>query len=166
MCKPFAALQCRLDCDPGYVAQKTPIITCVKGRYQPQAPNTYVCAPAVALIVSSRGEVEVFSKNKNCSQKIVDSPHFGGQGHTVDLLDEQLILLGDNSQLGGKFDYKSIHHPRKGLLGMKFSKEVSPVGNSPLWHTSHVYGNQLLAIGGEFQSNARLSSTVWRGLNL
>ena len=96
----------------------------------------------------------------------MDSPFFGGQGHTVDLLDEQLILLGDNSQLGGKFEYKSIHQPRRGLLGMKFSKDVSPVGNSPLWHTSHVYGNQLLSIGGELQSHARLSSTVWRGLNL
>ena len=96
----------------------------------------------------------------------MDFPSFGGQGHSIDLLDEQLILLGGKSQLGGKFEYKSIHQPRKGLLGMKFSKEMSPVGNSPLWHTSHVYGNQLLAIGGEFESKARLSSTLWKGLNL
>ena len=33
----LSALQCRLDCNPGYVAHKTPIITCVKGQYQPQA---------------------------------------------------------------------------------------------------------------------------------
>ena len=33
----FSVLQCRLDCHPGYMAHKTPIITCVKGRYQPQA---------------------------------------------------------------------------------------------------------------------------------
>ena len=148
------------------MAEKTPIITCVKGRYQPQAPNTYVCAPAVALIFSSEGEVEVFSKNRKCNQKIVDFPRFGGQGHSIDLLDEQLILLGEKSRLGGKFGYKSIHQPRKGLLGMKFSEEISPVGNSPLWHTSQVYGNQLLAIGGEFESKVRLSSTLWKGLNL
>ena len=148
------------------MAEKTPIITCVKGRYQPQAPNTYVCAPAVALIFSSEGEVEVFSKNRKCNQKIVDFPRFGGQGHSIDLLDEQLILLGGKSRLGGKFEYKSIHQPRKGLLGMKFSEEISPVGNSPLWHTSQVYGNQLLAIGGEFESKVRLSSTLWKGLNL
>jgi len=95
----------------------------------------------------------------------VDFPAFGGQGFSIDLLDEQLLLLGDN-KLGGKFDYKSIHQPRKGLLGMKFSKEASPVGNSPLWHTSYAFGNQLLAIGGEFQSKARLSNSVWNGLNL
>ena len=29
----FPALQCRLECDPGYVAQKTPLITCVNGEY-------------------------------------------------------------------------------------------------------------------------------------
>ena len=58
------------------MAEKTPIITCVKGRYQPQAPNTYVCAPAVALIFSSEGEVEVFSKNRKCNQKI--TPCFNG----------------------------------------------------------------------------------------
>ena len=124
-----------------------------------------MCAPAVALIFSSGGEVEVFSKDKKCNQKIVDFPDFGGEGHSVDLLDEQLVLLGDN-QIGGKFEYKSIHQPRKGLLGMKYSIEGSPVGNSPLWHTSHSYGNQLLAIGGHFASKARLSSSLWKELNL
>ena len=95
----------------------------------------------------------------------MEFPSFGGQGRSIDLLDEQLILLGDN-KLGGKFEYKSIHQPRKGLLGMKFTKEVSPIGNSPLWHTSHAFGNQLLAVGGDFQSKARLSNAVWNGLNL
>ena len=32
----LSALQCRLDCNPGYVAHKTPIITCVRGKYQPK----------------------------------------------------------------------------------------------------------------------------------
>ena len=31
--KKIPALQCRLECDPGYVAQKTPLITCVNGEY-------------------------------------------------------------------------------------------------------------------------------------
>ena len=95
----------------------------------------------------------------------MDFPSFGGQGRSIDLLDEQLILLGDN-KIGGKFEYKSIQQPRKGLLGMKFSTQASPIGNSPLWHTSHAFGNQLLSIGGEFQSKAKLSNTVWNGLNL
>ena len=28
-----SALQCRLECEPGYVAQRTPLITCVNGEY-------------------------------------------------------------------------------------------------------------------------------------
>ena len=161
----LSALQCRLDCHAGYVAHKTPIITCVKGSYQPQAPNTFVCAPAVALLLSTSGEVEVFSKNEKCNQKILEFPSFGGQGRSLDLLDEQLILLGA-VKAGRSFEYKSIHQPRKGLLGMRFSQEVSSVGNNPFWHTSHSYGNQLLAIGGEFRSKAGLASGVWNGLNL
>ena len=131
----------------------------------PQAPNTFVCSPATALIFSATGEVEVFSKNKKCNQKIVDFTVFGGQGRTIDLLDEQLVLLGEN-KLGGTPQYKSIHQPRKGLLGMKYSIESIPLGNSPYYHTSHVYGNELVAIGGESETEARLSSTVWNGLNL
>ena len=30
----FSALQCRLECESGYVAQKTALITCVKGEYE------------------------------------------------------------------------------------------------------------------------------------
>ena len=29
----YPALQCRLECEPGYVAQRTPLITCVNGEY-------------------------------------------------------------------------------------------------------------------------------------
>ena len=29
----FLALQCRLECESGYVAQRTPLITCVNGEY-------------------------------------------------------------------------------------------------------------------------------------
>ena len=28
------ALQCRLECEPGYVAQRVPLITCVNGEYE------------------------------------------------------------------------------------------------------------------------------------
>ena len=30
---PFPALQCRLECESGYIAQRTPLITCVNGEY-------------------------------------------------------------------------------------------------------------------------------------
>ena len=126
----------------------------------------FVCAPAAALIVSSIGEVEVFSNDQKCNKKVLEFSTFGGEGRSIDLLDDQLVLLGD-STIGnyGAFAYKSIAHPRKGLLGMSFTTEVAPLGNSPRWHTSHAYGNLLLAIGGEFQSEAKLSSKVWTTFN-
>ena len=126
----------------------------------------FVCAPATALIVSSIGEVEVFSKDQKCNKKVLEFSTFGGEGRSIDLLDDQLVLLGD-STIGnyGAFAYKSVAHPRKGLLGMSFTTELAPVGNSPRWHTSHAYGNLLLAIGGEFQSEAKLSSKVWTTFN-
>ena len=103
-----------------------------------QAPSTFVCAPAVALIFSSTGEVEIFGKNKKCNQKIVEFPAFGGQGRTIDLLEDQLVLLHEN-KLDGRFQYQSIHQPRKGLLGMKFTIENSPLENSPYFHTNTVW---------------------------
>ena len=104
-----------------------------------------------------------------CNKKIVHFPPFGGEGRSIDLLDNHLVLLGDSSVGGhGQFEYKSIHQPMKGLQGMKFTKELSPLGNAPRWHTSHAFGNLLLALGGEFQTEAQFSSstTVWKGLSL
>ena len=57
----LSALQCRLDCHPGYVAHKTPIITCVNGQYQPQdrlwqlwqSQMTYVCHKDVKVVLGS-----------------------------------------------------------------------------------------------------------------
>ena len=92
----------------------------------------------------------------------MDFPSFEGQGHSIDLLDEQLILLGGKR----KFEYNSIHQPRKGLLGIKFSTEASLEGSIHHWHTSHVFGNQLLAIGGKSGSKDKLSNTAWKSLNL
>merc|ERR1719270_1230510 len=31
----YTALQCRLECEAGYISQKTPLITCVDGIYEP-----------------------------------------------------------------------------------------------------------------------------------
>ena len=77
-----------------------------------------MCAPAVAAIFSSKGEVEVFSKNKTCNQKILDEfPTFGGQGRSIDLLDEQLVLLGVN-KMKGKFKSRKFEYKKTDLLNV------------------------------------------------
>ena len=96
----------------------------------------------------------------------MEFPAFGGQGRTIDLLEDQLVLLDEN-KLDGRFQYQSIHQPRKGLLGMKFTIENSPLENSPYFHTNRFHGNKLLAIaGGELETKGQHSNTVWNGVNL
>ena len=38
--KLISAIQCRLECEPGFVAQHTPLITCVNGQY---AKGVIIC---------------------------------------------------------------------------------------------------------------------------
>ena len=46
----YPALQCRLECEPGYVAQRTPIITCVNGEYEPFNPSAFgVCIGELSI---------------------------------------------------------------------------------------------------------------------
>ena len=138
----------------------------------PSAPGKFVCDPAMAAIFSPQGEIEIFSNDAKCNQIILDSSPFRGEGRSIDLLDEELLILGDNSAgENGKFEYKEIHKPRKGLLGMRFSAKVldqSDFGqgfNSPRWHTSYVFGNEFLALGGEFETGAQLLRGQWTSLS-
>ena len=162
----FAALECRLDCHPGYVSQWTPIVTCVDGRFEPRTPSTYCCQPAAALLSFGDGSMEIYSSQSNqCSQKILKYDGFAVAGHTVDLLDNELILIGDKT-LGGKFKYISIHSPRENLLAAKYSLETSNVKGSPYRHTSFRQGNKLTVLGGDQSSKARLNANVWTKINL
>ena len=90
---------------------------------------------------------------------------FAVTGHTVDLLDSELILIGDKS-LGGKFKYLSIHSPREDILAIKYSLETSTVKGSPHTHTSFRQGNKLTVLGGDQSSKARLNTNVWTKINL
>ena len=47
----FLALQCRLECEPGYVAQRTPLITCVNGEY---AKGCHYLQKLISQILSIR----------------------------------------------------------------------------------------------------------------
>ena len=162
----FAALECRLDCHPGYVSQWTPIVTCVDGRFEPRTPSTYCCQPAAALLSFGDGSMEIYSSQSNqCSQKILKYDGFAVAGHTVDLLDNELILIGDKT-LGGKFKYISIHSPRENLLAVKYSMEISNAKGSPYRHTSFRQGNKLTVLGGDQSSKARLNINVWTKINL
>ena len=100
-----------------------------------------------------------------CNQVILKYNNFSTSGQTIDLLDNQLILVGDK-KLGGKFKYLNIDSPRTNLLALKYSKENSIIKGSPHRHTSYVQGNKLTLLGGDQSSKAILNKDMWTKLNL
>ena len=162
----FLALQCRLDCDPGYVSQRPPIITCVDGRYEPFPPSTFICQPAAVLVITERGDVEIFSHNPKCQSKVVKNfSNFTGVGRTMSLLDDQILLVGGDLD-ATKQTYVTIQHPRRGLHAMKYTIEKFPLGGSPHAHTSLGSGNRLLVVGGAHRTRAKLEDFTWSSLDL
>ena len=109
------------------------------------------------------GEVEVFSEQ--CSMKIPTFPKFSGHGRTVSLLDEELILLG-NDGFGTKGQFITIQKPRNGLLAMKYTVDQFPLGKVPHQHSSLVSRNTLSVLGGKFKSKGKLSKYTWTELSL
>ena len=162
----FSALQCRLDCDPGYVSQRPPIITCVDGRYEPFRPSTFICQPAAVLVITERGDVEIFSNKPECQSKVVENfPNFTGFGRTLSLLDDQILLVGGDLN-ATKHTYVNIQHPRQGLHAMKYTIEKFPLGGSPHAHTSFGSGNRLLVVGGAHRTRAKFEDFTWNSLDL
>ena len=131
--------------------------------YEPFKPTSFVCEPAAAFIVTKGGEVEVFSPK--CSMSITTFPKFAGFGRTSSLMDDELILLG-NDGLGTKGYYVSIQKPRDDLLAMKYRIESFPLRLYPHQHASLVSKNSLAVIGGKFKSKALLSKFAWREMSL
>ena len=96
---------------------------------------------------------------------IATFPKFSGIGRTSSLLDEELLLLGDDD-LGTRGRYISIQKPRDGLLAMKYTVQELPLTQSPHQHSSLVSRNTLTVVGGKFKSRGKLSKFTWTELSL
>ena len=92
-------------------------------------------------------------------------PKFAGIGRTASLLDEELLLLGDD-YLGTRGRYISIQRPRDGVLAMKYTIQDLPLRQSPHQHSSMVSRNTLTVVGGKFKSRGMLSKFTWTELSL
>ena len=157
-------LQCRLHCDPGFVSHRTPVVTCSDGRYTPAKPSSFVCQPAAALVFSQSGEVEVVSEK--CSMTLGQVPDFAGQGRTASLLDNQIVLIGNNTLSGSEGNFISIQNPRDGLLAINYSKETFPSRGSPFRHSALTSDNKLTLLGGKYKSRAKLDQNTWTDIKL
>ena len=96
---------------------------------------------------------------------IATFPKFSGTGRTSSLLDEELLLLGDDD-LGTRGRYISIQKPRDGLLAMKYTVQELPLTQSPHQHSSLVSRNTLTVVGGKFKSRGMLSKFTWTEISL
>ena len=164
------ALQCRLHCNPGFVSDLPPIITCVDGNYEPYRPQEFTCQKAVALIVPKTGKMEVFGEDSKCNQVIRNIPSRTLAGHSVDLLDNQLII-GASSIDSESWKYLSLWKPRDGLLANPWTETKTLGSNGPQGHLSFVYGKDLIFLGGEtgtqaILQNGRTENGEWNVLRL
>ena len=96
---------------------------------------------------------------------IATFPKFVGTGRTASMLDEEMLLLG-NDDLGSKGRYISIQKPRDGVLGIKYTVEKLPLTQSPHQHSSLVSRNTLTVVGGKFKSRGKFSKFTWTELSL
>ena len=131
--------------------------------HEPFKPSSFVCEPATALIITMGGEIEVVSPK--CSAALAPFAKFAGTGRTSSMLDEELILLGDDD-LGTKGQYISIQKPRDGLLAMTYTVHNHTIRHLPHQHSAMVSRNILNVVGGKFKSREKLSKFTWKELSL
>ena len=118
------------------------------------------------LVITERGDVEIFSHKSECQSKVVENfRNFTGVGRTMSLLDDQILLVGGDLN-ATKYTYVNIQHPRRGLHAMKYTIEKFPLGGSPHAHTSLGSGNRLLVVGGAHRSRAKFEDFTWNSLDL
>ena len=139
----------------------------MNGRYEPSKPSLFTCEPAVALLVSKSGEMEVFSSNAKCNRKLNNIPQASFEGHTVNLLDNKLILgalFYTESQ--DSWSYLSLEDPRSGLLANRWTHTTTMTQEAPGFHTSFVHDKDLVYLGGKHNiqtklQNGRVESGEW-----
>ena len=132
-----------MNCDPGYESDLPPIITCVDGNYEPNRPEEFVCQKTVALIVTKAGEMEVFGEESKCNRIMGKIPPMSLGGHTVNLLDNYLVITESREVKDGWW-YRSLSNARQGLLANSWKESPKTLGDDgPVRHLSFVYGKDL-----------------------
>ena len=141
------------------------MVNCVNGKYEPHRPSEFVCQPAVAVVVSTEGEIEVFSPEEACSKKLTHTVNLSASGHSVNLLDNQLVLSGYQEDCGS-WQSVALEDPRGGLLSSRRTVTCSQLGEeAPRYHSTFVHRNNLYLLGGQQNTLAKLENNVWSNIN-
>ena len=136
-------------------------MTCVRGQYEPTAPEYFSCQPAAALVVTSRGEMEVFSEHGSCSRKITNIPPFVAPGQMFNLLDKHLVLLGYSTR-EQVWRISIMEDPLGGILANRWTQKITTIDSeSGSYDTSYTHLNRVYLSGGQAQKQAWLDSNKW-----
>ena len=145
-----------------------PLFECTNGQYQPMHPKLFFCKPAVALLVSDIGEREILSAegSANCDQLLNTIPDKEMSGHSINLLDNKLILGATAIEDENNWWYLRLNNPRAGLLNDRWTPTLVEGQNAPKNHITFTFDKNLLYFGGDFKAqsllqNGRSESGEW-----
>ena len=149
----------------------TPVFECTDGKYEPETPNNFFCKPAVALLISDNGEREIVSTEPRCDQVLSRIPNKKMRGHSIDLLDNELILGATTVDSETNWRFMSLNNPRAGLLTNQWTQTKIVGLQAPRNHVTFSFGKSLVYFGGDFKSqsllqNGRKESGEWSLLKL
>ena len=112
--------------------------------------------------------MEIFSDK--CSKLLPNIPAMELSGHTVDLVDSQLIIGAEDSDSKGWW-YWSLEEPRSGILSNEWIRIKTLSEHSPRNHVSFTHGKDLVFIGGDQKTQTKLqrgrtAQTEWNNFVL
>ena len=134
------ALQCQLECSPGHMSNISPVVVCVEGKYEPREPSAFKCQPAVGFLVSLTGEIEIFSGNKKCSQKLSNYVKLGLTDCSANVITNQLVIEGYSQKEGRRLQL-SLEDVRGGVLANNWLSRAS-FGSLEI-HNSYASGKDI-----------------------
>ena len=156
---------CRLECDPGYVSDLPPTVKCVEGQFEPYRSDQFTCTVASILSISTEGEMEVLSAD--CNKLLPNIPEMSLEGHSVNVIDHQLIL-GPARVDGDSWWFYSLEDPRGGVLGTEWTAKKVIDKNAPVGHVNFEHRADLVYIGaGQTKlENGRALNNEWNNFQL
>ena len=164
----FADYGCRLECDHGFVSDYSPIVSCIEGKYNPTEAYKFKCEPAIALAISTDGQMEMVSET--CNKLIPNIPDgMTLEGHSLDLIDDRIVLGPVNVDQEKWMQYSLAGVRGGSILGAQWESVMVFTTNVPQNHISTVHNGELFYIGGKNKAQLVLKNVEkgdWNTFNM
>ena len=150
-------LQCHLECQPGFVPNLSPTVTCVRGKFEPAKPSQFKCEPAALLLHSADNELEAFSisESKKCNKKLTNTPPSGGPGMSISLFKNSLVIAGFQTE-DNRWRYHTLADARNSLLASTWNTTATIGEEAPMHHTGYTFARSLVLIRGNGKAPLKL----------